>query len=88
MDYIDGTDAAQLIQQRYPEGMPAQLAIPIITAVASALDYAHRKGLVHRDVSPPALSLPTSTAMISRFSYPTLASPDHSTTSAASPRPI
>jgi len=52
MDYIDGTDAAQLIQQRYPAGMPADLAIPIITAVASALDYAHRKGLLHRDVKP------------------------------------
>jgi hypothetical protein len=24
MDYIDGTDAAQLIQQRYPAGMPAE----------------------------------------------------------------
>ena len=52
MDYIDGTDAAQLIQQRYPAGMPAELAIPIITDVASALDYAHRKGLLHRDVKP------------------------------------
>ena len=52
MDYIDGTDAAQLMQQRYPAGMPAELAIPIITAVASALDYAHKKGLLHRDVKP------------------------------------
>ena len=42
---IDGTDTAQLIQQRYPAGMTAELAIPIITAVASALDYAHKKGL-------------------------------------------
>src|ERR1700681_2772367 len=40
MDYIDG-DAAQLMQQLAPAGMPADLAIPIITAVASALDYAH-----------------------------------------------
>jgi serine/threonine-protein kinase len=52
MDYIDGTDAAQLIQQRYPAGMPAELAISIITAVASALDHAQRKGLLHRDVKP------------------------------------
>jgi serine/threonine-protein kinase len=52
MDYIDGTDAAQLIQQRYPAGMPAELANPVISAVASALDYAHRKGLLHRDVKP------------------------------------
>ena len=46
MDYIDGTDAAQLMQQRYPAGMPADSALPIITAVASALDYAHKKGLL------------------------------------------
>jgi serine/threonine protein kinase, bacterial len=52
MDYIDGTDAAQLMQQRYPSGMPAELAISIITAIASALDYAHKKGLLHRDVKP------------------------------------
>ena len=52
MDYIDGTDAAHLIQQRYPAGMPAELAILVITAVASALDFAHKKGLLHRDVKP------------------------------------
>lgn len=52
MDYIDGTDAAQLIQRRYPAGMPAELALRIVTAVASALDYANKKGLLHRDVKP------------------------------------
>ena len=52
MDYVDGTDAGELMQQRYPAGMPTDLAIPIITAVASALDYAHKKGLLHRDVKP------------------------------------
>lgn len=52
MDYIDGTDAAHLLQQQYPAGMPLEFAIPIVTAVASALDYAHKKGLLHRDVKP------------------------------------
>ena len=51
MNYIDGSDAAQLIQPRYPAGVPAELTIPIITAVASALDYAHKKGLLRRDVN-------------------------------------
>jgi len=52
MDYVEGTDAAHLMQQRYPAGMPAELVVAIIEAVASALDYAHRKGLLHRDVKP------------------------------------
>ena len=52
MQYVKGTDAAQLLHQRYPAGMPAQEATPIIAAVAGALDYAHRQGLLHRDVKP------------------------------------
>jgi serine/threonine-protein kinase len=57
MDYIDGSDAAQLMQQRYPAGLPADLAIPIIAAVAAALDYAHKQGLLHRDVKPANIML-------------------------------
>ncbi|OBF41680.1 hypothetical protein A5724_04935 [Mycobacterium sp. ACS1612] len=52
MDYVDGTDAGQLLSQRYPAGMPLDLAVNIITAVADALDYSHRQGLLHRDVKP------------------------------------
>ncbi len=32
--------------------MPTELAIAIVRAVGSALDYAHNKGLLHRDVKP------------------------------------
>jgi serine/threonine-protein kinase len=52
MDYVDGTDLAELVGQPFPAGMPVELVIPIVTAVASALDYAHKKGLLHRDVKP------------------------------------
>ena len=52
MDYIDGSDAAHLLEQKYPAGMPVDLVLPIVTAVASALDHAHKKGLLHRDVKP------------------------------------
>ncbi|BBZ34466.1 hypothetical protein MCNF_30710 [Mycolicibacterium confluentis] len=52
MDYIDGTDLANLLAHRYPTGMPLSHVLPIVTAVASALDYAHKKGLLHRDVKP------------------------------------
>jgi len=56
MDYVQGADAAQLMS-RYPAGMPPRAACEIITAVAGALDYAHRCGLLHRDVKPANILL-------------------------------
>jgi serine/threonine protein kinase len=40
MDFVDGIDAGRLLVERYPAGMPADEVSRIITAVASALDYA------------------------------------------------
>jgi serine/threonine protein kinase, bacterial len=52
MDYVDGLDAARLLANRYPVGMLVEEVGRIVTAVASALDYAHKQGLLHRDVKP------------------------------------
>lgn len=57
MEYIDGEDAGQLLRRRYPSGMPADLVAAIVSAVGSALDYAHGKGLLHRDVKPANILL-------------------------------
>ncbi|ORA44305.1 serine/threonine protein kinase [Mycolicibacterium chubuense] len=52
MDHVEGTDAAKLLAERYPGGMPPDLVVRIVTAVGEALDYAHARGLLHRDVKP------------------------------------
>ncbi|AFM16418.1 protein kinase family protein [Mycolicibacterium chubuense NBB4] len=52
MDYVDGTDAGRLLKDSYPGGMPEQDVAEIVTAVADALDFAHERRLLHRDVKP------------------------------------
>jgi serine/threonine protein kinase len=49
--YVAGTDA-RLLCERFPGGLPVGEALSIISAVGSALDYAHHRGLLHRDVKP------------------------------------
>ena len=51
MDYVDGTDAGDLLAA-HPGGLPPELVVRIVDAVAEALDYAHDRHLLHRDVKP------------------------------------
>jgi len=57
MDFVAGTDAASLLRDRYPVGMPAGEVVAIVAAIASALDYAHQHDLLHRDVKPANILL-------------------------------
>lgn len=55
--YVDGTDAAQVMREQHPAGLPVDEVLAIVTAIASALDYAHDRGLLHRDVKPANILL-------------------------------
>ena len=57
MDFIDGPDAGRLLREQYPTGMPVGQVNEIVGAVADALDYAHARGLLHRDIKPPNILL-------------------------------
>jgi serine/threonine protein kinase, bacterial len=57
MDYVDGVDAGRHLAESHPSGMPIDQVQVIVTAVASALDYAHQQGLLHRDVKPANIML-------------------------------
>jgi hypothetical protein len=50
MRYVDGTDLGHLIGPN--RRLEPERAVAIAAAVASALDAAHLRGLVHRDVKP------------------------------------
>jgi serine/threonine protein kinase len=57
MDFVDGRDAARLLKSNSSEGLTTEQVTRIVTAVASALDYAHKQGLLHRDVKPANIML-------------------------------
>ena len=50
MRCVAGTDLRQMIAKRGP--LPPDVAMFLLTQAARALDAAHRRGLVHRDVKP------------------------------------
>jgi serine/threonine protein kinase, bacterial len=51
-EYIDGSDAAELLGEGHLDGMPPRMVIEIVSAIAEALDYAHDRGALHRYVNP------------------------------------
>ncbi|WP_245677596.1 serine/threonine-protein kinase [Nocardia acidivorans] len=53
MQYIDGVDAAGVNVTQ----LPPERAVQIIEGVADALDYAHTRGVLHRDVKPANIIL-------------------------------
>ncbi|RJO70629.1 serine/threonine protein kinase [Nocardia panacis] len=53
MQYVDGHDATRLDQGATAVG----LVVHVVESVAAALDYAHGRGMLHRDVKPANILL-------------------------------
>ncbi len=50
MEYVRGTNLQELLKPCKP--LPIDFVRSVLSQVSSALDYAHSKGVVHRDVKP------------------------------------
>jgi serine/threonine-protein kinase len=50
MEYVEGRSGAQLLQSRGRLG--PEVAVEIGVQACAGLDYAHRQGIIHRDVKP------------------------------------
>ena len=55
MEYVVGRDLAAIVKEKGP--LPLRQAIDYVQQAARGLEFAHRQGVVHRDVKPSNLLL-------------------------------
>ena len=57
MKYVHGRTLSSILRSAGP--LPVTLVRAVLTSVANALDYAHRNGVVHRDIKPGNIMVDT-----------------------------
>jgi serine/threonine-protein kinase len=65
MPYVEGESLRDRLSRETQ--LPVDEAVRLTCEVASALDYAHRKGVVHRDIKPENLLLHDGRAVVADF---------------------
>ncbi|MGI8619701.1 MAG: protein kinase domain-containing protein, partial [Gemmatimonadaceae bacterium] len=65
MPYVEGVSVRERLNRE--KQLAVGEAIRIATEVASALDYAHRRGVIHRDIKPENILLHDGQALVADF---------------------
>jgi len=65
MPYVEGESLRDRLARE--KQLPIRDAVRITTEVASALDYAHRRGVIHRDIKPENILLHDRQALVADF---------------------
>jgi tRNA A-37 threonylcarbamoyl transferase component Bud32/AAA+ ATPase superfamily predicted ATPase len=55
MEYLEGPTLAKVLKAQAP--LPLERAVDIALQIGDALDYAHQRGVIHRDVNPSNIIL-------------------------------
>jgi serine/threonine-protein kinase len=65
MPHVEGQTLRERLDQE--KQLPVTEAVRVASEVASALDYAHRRGIIHRDIKPENVLLHDGRAMVADF---------------------
>jgi serine/threonine-protein kinase len=65
MPYVEGESLRARIERE--KQLPVEESVRIAAAVASALDYAHRRGVIHRDLKPENILLHDGQPLVADF---------------------
>ncbi|MBA3481078.1 MAG: serine/threonine protein kinase, partial [Pirellulales bacterium] len=66
MEYVSGESLEDLID-RYPEGMPHEVALSWFEGICAAVAYLHDHGIVHRDLKPANIFIDDSVIKIGDY---------------------